>query len=87
MAELERDLEEERFCRIHRSTIVNLARVRDLQHDTAGEYKVALLDETRLKVSRGYREKLQTAIQIIGWTAQVFRSAMQRLAPTTGYEE
>lgn len=87
MAELERDLEEERFCRIHRSTIVNLARVRDLQHDTGGEYKVALLDETRLKVSRGYREKLQTAIQIIGWTAQVFRSAMQRLAPTTDYEE
>jgi two-component system LytT family response regulator len=66
MAELERDLEEERFCRIHRSTIVNLARVRDLQHDASGEYEVVLLDETRLKVSRGYREKLQAAIQDIG---------------------
>lgn len=63
MAELERDLEAERFCRIHRSTIVNLSRVRDLCLDSSGEYEVVLRDETRLKVSRGYREKLQTAMQ------------------------
>ena len=63
MAELERDLETERFCRIHRSTIVNLTRVRDLRLDIGGEYEVVLRDETRLKVSRGYREKLQAAIQ------------------------
>jgi two-component system LytT family response regulator len=63
MAELERDLETERFCRVHRSTIVNLARVRDLCCDPSGEYEVVLQDETRLKVSRGYREKLQAAIQ------------------------
>jgi two-component system LytT family response regulator len=66
MAELERDLEAERFCRIHRSTIVNLARVRDLCRDLGGEYEVVLRDETRLKVSRGYHEKLQAAIQEIG---------------------
>jgi two-component system LytT family response regulator len=63
MAELERDLETERFCRIHRSTIVNLARVRDLRSDTSGEYEVVLRDETRLKVSRTYRGKLQAAMQ------------------------
>lgn len=63
MAELERDLEAERFCRIHRSAIVNLSRVRDLCLDSSGEYEVVLRDETRLKVSRGYREKLQAAIQ------------------------
>jgi two-component system, LytTR family, response regulator len=63
MAELERDLEAERFCRIHRSTIVNLSRVRDLRLDSSGEHEVVLRDETRLKVSRGYREKLQAAIQ------------------------
>jgi len=66
MAELERDLAAARFCRIHRSTIVNLSRVRDLCLDTGGEYEVVLRDETRLKVSRGYREKLQVAIQEIG---------------------
>ncbi len=63
MAELERDLEAERFCRIHRSTIVNLERVRDLCLDASGEYEVVLRDETRLKVSRGYREKLQLAVR------------------------
>jgi len=65
MAELERDLEPERFCRIHRSTIVNLTRVRDLCRDIDGEYEVVLRDETRLKVSRGYREKLQAAMREI----------------------
>ena len=66
MAELERDLEPNHFCRIHRSTIVNLSRVRDLRLDAGGEYEVVLRDETRLKVSRGYREKLQAAIQEFG---------------------
>jgi two-component system, LytTR family, response regulator len=63
MAELERDLDPERFCRIHRSTIVNLAQVRDLCLDIGGEYEVVLRDETRLKVSRGYRERTQAAMQ------------------------
>jgi two-component system LytT family response regulator len=63
MAELERDLQPEHFCRIHRSTIVNLSRVRDLRLDAGGEYEVVLRDETRLKVSRSYREKLQAAIR------------------------
>jgi len=66
MAELERDLEAEHFCRIHRSTIVNLTRVRDLCLDASGEYEVVLRDDTRLKVSRGYRDKLQAAIQGMG---------------------
>lgn len=65
MAELERDLAVERFCRIHRSTIVNLARVRDLCRDAGGECEVVLRDETRLKVSRGYREKLQSAMHAV----------------------
>jgi two-component system LytT family response regulator len=66
MADLERDLEPNHFCRIHRSTIVNLARVRDLRLDAGGEYEVVLRNETRLKVSRGHREKLQSALQAIG---------------------
>jgi two-component system LytT family response regulator len=66
MTELERELESKHFCRIHRSAIVNLSRVRDLRLDAGGEYEVVLHNETRLKVSRGYREKLQAAIQEIG---------------------
>jgi two-component system, LytTR family, response regulator len=66
MTDLERDLESSHFCRIHRSAIVNLSRVRDVCLDAGGEYEVVLRDETRLKVSRGYREKLQAAIQQMG---------------------
>ncbi len=70
MAELERDLEPEQFCRVHRSTIVNLARVRDLCRDINGEYEVVLRNDMRLKVSRGYRDKLQGAMQRILGTVQ-----------------
>lgn len=65
MAELERDLAPHHFCRIHRSTIVNLSRVRDVCLNVDGDYEVVLRDETRLKISRGHRDQLQTALQEI----------------------
>jgi len=40
MSELERDLDPAAFCRIHRSTIVNLERVRSLSSAEDGEYEV-----------------------------------------------
>jgi two-component system, LytTR family, response regulator len=63
MADLERELDPNRFCRIHRSTIVNLSRVQDLCFDEEGEHEVVLRDATRLKVSRGYREKLRASLR------------------------
>lgn len=45
---------------------MNLERIRDLCLDASGEYEVVLQDATRLKVSRGYREKLQAALQQMG---------------------
>src|SRR5215468_2703388 len=42
MSELEQDLDPSAFCRIHRSFIVNLARVRGLQLNTNGENEVLL---------------------------------------------
>jgi len=44
-----------RFVRIHRSTVVNMDRVRELQPYFHGEYVVILVDGTRLKLSRGQR--------------------------------
>jgi two-component system LytT family response regulator len=63
MTDLERELDPGVFCRIHRSTIVNLSRVQDLRLDASGEPEVILRDGTRLKVSRGYRDKLQASLQ------------------------
>jgi two-component system LytT family response regulator len=59
MADLERRLDPARFIRIHRSTIVNLDRVREMQPWFSGEYTVIMHDGAKLKLSRGYRERLE----------------------------
>lgn len=49
-------LDPRRFLRIHRTAIVNVDRIRELQPWFSGEYVLILQDGTKLKVSRGYRE-------------------------------
>jgi two-component system LytT family response regulator len=62
MNAIEARLNPDTFYRIHRSHIVNIERVRELQPWFNGEYVVFLKDGTRLTLSRGYREKLQERI-------------------------
>lgn len=63
MARLEARLDPKRFIRIHRSTIVNLDRMRKLSPSFAGEYAVVLQDGTKLKLSRGYHERIATLLK------------------------
>ena len=58
LAALATRLNPTRFARIHRSTIVNLDRVRELQPWFHGDAVAILRDGTRLQVSRTYREAL-----------------------------
>lgn len=46
------------FVRIHRSTLVNADRVRELRPLSKGEFTVVLFDGTELKMSRSYRSSL-----------------------------
>jgi len=62
MKRLEAQLDPARFVRIHRSTIVNLERVKELQPFFRGEYVVVLHNGTTLKLSRGYREHLEAKL-------------------------
>ncbi len=62
MGEMLAMLDPAHFLRIHRSTIVNVARVRELQPWFHGEYVVVLHDGTRLKLSRGYRDNLSRVL-------------------------
>jgi two-component system LytT family response regulator len=64
LADLEHDLEQNEFCRIHRSTIVNLERVRGMTTDIDGEHEVLLSNGTRLKMSRRYRKQLQERLGV-----------------------
>jgi two-component system LytT family response regulator len=59
MNAVEGKLDPESFFRIHRSHIVNIEQIRELQPWFNGEYVVFLKSGTRLTLSRGYREKLQ----------------------------
>jgi two-component system LytT family response regulator len=62
MAGIEERLAPHGFQRIHRSTIINLDRVRALDTDRHGAYHVCLDGGTRLKLSRSYREAFEAAI-------------------------
>jgi len=59
MKVLEDELDGARFVRIHRSTIVNLDKVKELQRFFRGEYIVVLYNGATLKLSRGYRDHLE----------------------------
>ena len=58
MTSLERRLDGGRFARIHRSAIVNLDAVRELQPWFGGDYIVILTNGARVKASRTYRSRL-----------------------------
>jgi two-component system LytT family response regulator len=58
MSDLERDLGDDKFVRIHRSVIVNLARVRGLEIQEGGAYEVVLKSKARLQLSRRFRKRL-----------------------------
>jgi two-component system LytT family response regulator len=62
LGELEAKLDARRFLRIHRSTIVNLHRIRELRPHSHGDFLVALHDGTELKLSRSYRQKVEASL-------------------------
>jgi two-component system, LytTR family, response regulator len=62
MAALEARLDPDRFIRIHRSTIVNVDRLRKLSPSFEGEYAVVLHDGTKLRLSRGYHDRIKALL-------------------------
>jgi len=60
MKELESLLDPVLFQRVHRSTIVNRERVREISPHCNGEFFLHLSGGARLKMSRNYRDKLQS---------------------------
>jgi len=63
LSELARQLDSNTFCRIHRSTLINIDRVRAVESNNAGEYEVVVEDGTRLKLSRRFRQDLLSRMQ------------------------
>lgn len=62
MGELEAKLDPSKFARIHRSSIVNLDRVKELRQHFNGDYLVLLHNGTELKLSRSRREQFEALL-------------------------
>ncbi len=62
MNNLQKSLDPEIFLRIHRSIIVNLGRIKDLQSGAHGEYVITLQDGARLQSGRAYSSRLRALI-------------------------
>jgi len=59
MKDLEKDLDPGILQRIHRSTIVNIHQVREMESHINGEYFLTLASGHRVKLSRTYKDKLK----------------------------
>ena len=59
ISRLETQLDPARFIRIHRSTIVNIDRIRELQPFFHAGYRVIMRDGTQLILSRRFRDKVR----------------------------
>ena len=62
ISSLEAQLDPKKFLRIHRSSIVRIDRIQELQPWFHGEYRIILQNGTQLTLSRNYRDKLQEAL-------------------------
>lgn len=60
---MEAQLDPVKFVRVHRSTMVNVDRIKELQPLFNGEYSVLMDDKTKLTLSRKYKDKL---FQLLG---------------------
>ncbi len=58
LSAMEAQLDPAKFRRVHRSAIVNVERIAELQPLFSGEYSILLQDGTKLTLSRNYKDKL-----------------------------
>ena len=59
MNNIESKLNPDKFLRIHRSSLVNIDRIKELQPLFNGDYIVILQNDTELNLSRNYHDRLQ----------------------------
>ncbi len=62
MNALETRLDGDTFLRVHRSTIVNVDRIKELQPWFRGDYRILLQNGMELTMSRSYRDRLQNTL-------------------------
>lgn len=59
---LEKRLDPKRYVRVHRSTIVNVERIREIRAQSHGEHLIVMESGQRLTLSRSYRDRVHDLI-------------------------
>jgi two-component system, LytTR family, response regulator len=62
MNNIEKQLDPEKFLRIHRSSIINIERIKELRPWFNGDYKVVLNGNEQLVLSKGYRSSFNKLV-------------------------
>ncbi|HET8763498.1 MAG TPA: LytTR family DNA-binding domain-containing protein [Gemmatimonadales bacterium] len=62
LTSLQAELDPSRFIRVHRSTVLNLDRIREVQPWFGGDYVALLKDDQQVRVSRRFREGLLKSV-------------------------
>jgi two-component system LytT family response regulator len=62
ISNIETQLDPKKFLRVHRSAIVKIDRIKELQPWFHGEYRIILENGKQLTLSRNYRTNLQEAV-------------------------
>lgn len=63
MNALERTLDPSRFLRVHRSTIIQLARIAELRPLAHGEYQITLASGAKVRTGRTYHERVKELLR------------------------
>jgi DNA-binding LytR/AlgR family response regulator len=59
LAKLEGELDPKRFVRVHKSYVVNIARVAEVTPWVSGDWRIRLLDGAQVNLSRRYRQRFE----------------------------
>ncbi|MGE0660953.1 MAG: LytTR family DNA-binding domain-containing protein [Reyranellaceae bacterium] len=64
LTRLETDLDAASFVRVHKSSIVNIARVREVEPWFNGDWRIHLQDGTVVALSRRYRARFEEIVPV-----------------------
>ena len=64
LSKLEGELDPRRFVRVHKSYVVNIARVAEVTPWISGDWRIRLQDGAEVNLSRRYRQRFETLVPV-----------------------
>jgi hypothetical protein len=64
LSKLEGELDPKRFVRVHKSHVVNIARIAEVTPWISGDWRIRLQDGAEVNLSRRYRQRFETLVPV-----------------------